>query len=529
MAAWSGQAGIVVAKPHGGVVSWSDACTFRWDPVIAMDGSRQKFLDQALESYRAGARAWSRDALLCGLVLLFAGVFVVAPFVGWSGERRAVEDERARVQQDQDRTAAAAHAIDGLLAALAKEQEAAATTADQLAGSLADRLKRFAGLVRSLQPGAALAPPEPGALPAPPPPPDFPGAAMVQQSAPPPAPLPALPTPPDPAQAAAALQSEFGLTADDLEQFRQAFEGGPGSDAWASASATSERLFKAEIERIYGQLQHAIDDQLTGLRATLAKGLAEVQAKNPEVGSGLPKAEELLPPSVVVRLPDDDQLFRSVAGKAEALNQVGLYQVNLDLDAASAPLHQAANALAKADTRLKDQRARLEADKAEIDRRLQELDGRLETLRGQLAGLAAPLQWLAIDTGGFVQLYPTLLALAALWLALRFRRLDDLRGRLEAGYRELDVAERDIRLALYVPEAALGWLQEPPSGLASALRLLRPALALGLALGLVLVTVWLQRAGEEPSLAWAALPLVLGLAACALILADRRQPAGQLT
>ena len=494
-----------------------------------MDGSRQKFLDQALESYRAGARAWSRDALLSGLVLLFAGVFVVAPFVGWNGERRAVEDERARVQQDQDRTVAAARAIDGLLTALAKEQETAASTANQLAGSLADRLKRFASLVRSLQPGAAPAAPEPGALPTPPAPPDFPGAAIVQQSAPPPAPLPTLPAPPGAEQAATALQDEFGLTPDDVEQFRQAFEGGPGSDAWASASTTTERVFKAEIERTYGQLEHAVEDQLTGLRATVAKGLAEVAAKAPEVASALPKAEELLPPTVVVRLPGDDQLFRSVPGKAEALNQVGLYQVNLDLDAASAPLHQAANALAKVDTRLRDQRAKLEASKAEIDRRLQELDARLETIRGELSGLGAPLQWLAIDTGGFVQLYPTLLALAALWLALRFRRLDDLRGRLEAGYRELDVAERDIRLALYVPEAALGWLHEPPSALASALRLLRPALALGLALGLVLVTVWLQRAGEEPSLAWAALPLVLGLAACALILADRRQPAGLLT
>ncbi len=494
-----------------------------------MAGSRQKFLDQALESYRAGARAWSRDALLSGLALLSAGVFVVAPFVGLTGERRTVEDERARVQQNQDQVVAATRGIDGLLAALGKEQEAASTTANQLAGALPDRLRRFASLVRSLQPGAALAPPEPGALPATPVQPDFPGAAIVQQSAPPPAVLPTLPAPPGPAQAAAALQDEFGLTADDLEQFRQAFEDGSGSDAWASASATSERLFKAEIERTYGQLEHAIEDQLTGLRATLAKGLADLAAKDPELGSGLPKADELLPPTAVVRLPAEDKLFRSVAGKAEAFNQVGLYQVNLDLDAASAPLHQAANGLAEAATRLRDQRAKLEASRTGIDRQLHELDGRLEAIRGQLGGLGAPLQWLAIDTGSFVQLYPTLLGLAALWLALRFRRLDDLRGRLEAGYRELDVPERDIRLALYVPEAALGWLQEPPAGLAGALRFLRPALALGLALGLVLVTVWLQRAGEEPSLGWAALPLALGLAACALILADRRHPAGQLT
>ena len=492
-----------------------------------MEGARQRFLDQALEGYRVGVRAWSRDALLGALVLLFAGVFVVAPFVGWTNERRVVEDERARVQRDQDGVVAAAHAIDGLLTAVAQAQAAAATSADQLAGTLSERLRRFAGLVRSLPPGA---PPEPGALPSTgEPPADFPGAAIAQQFAPTPAPLPGLPAPAGPVQAAAVLQNEFGLSADDLEQFEKAFEGGAGSDAWASASATSERLFKAEIERSYGLLEHAVDDQLTKLRATLTKGLAAVAADAPGSSGGLPKADVLLPAAAVVRLPADDRLFRSVEGKAAAFNQVGLYQVKLDLDAAAAPLHAAADQLAEADTRLEAQRAKLAASKAEIDRQLHDLDGRLETIRAELGGLGAPLKWLAIDTASFVQLYPTLLALVALWLALRYRRLDDLRGRLEAGYRELDLPERDIRLALYVAEAALGWLQEPPVSLASALRLVRPALALGLALGLVLVTVWLQRAGEEPSLGWAALPLALGLAACALILTERRQPVGRLT
>jgi hypothetical protein len=485
---------------------------------MAMEGSRQRFLDQALEGYRAGVRAWSRDALVGALVLVFAGMFVVAPFVGWTGERRAVEDERTRVQQTEDRVVAAAHGIDDLVSRIAQAEKAVASSADQLAGSLSDRLKRFASLVRSLQPGAATLPPQPAA--------DFPGAAIVQQAAPAPAAASGLPAAPDPA---AVLKDEFGLTPQDLEQFRQAFAAGPDSAAWASASATSERLFKAEIERTYGQLQSAVDDQLTKLRATLAKGLDEVAAKAPELASELPKADQLLPPAAVVRLPADDQLFRSVEGKAQAFSRVGLYQVNLDLDAATAPLHAAADQLAKADARLKDQRAKLDASKAKLDQQLHELDGRLETIRGELGGLGAPLKWLAIDTGGFVQLYPTLLALVALWLALRYRRLDDLRGRLEAGYRELGVEERDIRLALYVPEAALGWLPEPPASVAGALRLLRPALALGLALGLVLVTVWLQHAGEEPSLGWAALPLALGLAACALILTERRQPVGRLT
>ena len=125
-----------------------------------MDGSREKFLDRALEGYRAGARAWSRDALLGALALLVAGVFVVAPFVGWTNERRTVEDERTVVQQTEDRVVAAAHAVDDLLQAIKQAQAAVTGSADQLAQGLAERLKRFAGLVRSLQPGVAS--PEPG-------------------------------------------------------------------------------------------------------------------------------------------------------------------------------------------------------------------------------------------------------------------------------------------------------------------------------------------------------------------------------
>jgi hypothetical protein len=484
-----------------------------------MDGSREKFLDQALEGYRAGARAWSRDAVLGTLALLVAGVFVVAPFVSWTNERRAVEDERALVQQTQDRVVAAAHAIDDLLRAVNGTQAAVASAANQLAGELAGRLKRFTGLVRSLQPG--LAPPEPGgASAAGAPSADFPGAAMARQ-----APATA-PVPPEPAS---VLESEFGLAPKEIEELRKAFVAGPGTTAWSEASAASERLFKAEIERTYGSLQSAVNDQLTKLRATLAKGLDEIAVKAPELDPGLPKTGGLLPSATVVRLPSDDQLFRSAGGKAEAFGRLGLYQVNLDLDAAGAPLRASADQLAAASSRLQDQRAKLEASRARIEQQLKDLDGRVETIRGELAGLGGPLKWLALDTGSFVQLYPSLLALVALWLAVRYRRLDDLRVRLETGYRELGCEEKDVRLALYVPEAALGWLQEAPASLASALRLLRPALAFALALAIVLVTVWLQRAGAEPSLGWAALPLALGLAACALILTERRQPVGRLT
>jgi hypothetical protein len=356
---------------------------------------------------------------------------------------------------------------------------------------------------------------------------NFPGAAIAQQSAMPPQALPELLAPPLLAEPAGALREEFDLTAEDLEQFRRGFAEGAGSSAWQTASATSERVFRREIERSYGELERRVGAQLASVREDLAKGLAELRAVT-ELGSTLPEPAQLLPPTTVVRLPSQDELFRTVTGKAEAFRGVGLYQVNLDLDAASAPLHRAAALLTEASGRLEGQRAALERQRAGIERELQALDDRLATIRGELGGLGAPLQWLAIDTASFVLLYPTLVALAALWLAVRYRRLDDLGARLEAGYRELGIADREIRLALYIPDAALGRLQDPAAGSGRIGRWLRVLLALALALGLGLLGLWILRAAASPGWGWSAPPLLLGVLACWLMLRGRPPSTGVL-
>jgi hypothetical protein len=56
------------------------------------------FLDQALDGYRAGVKAWNRNVLLSGLALLLAGALIVAPFLHWSTESRAVELERDQLR-----------------------------------------------------------------------------------------------------------------------------------------------------------------------------------------------------------------------------------------------------------------------------------------------------------------------------------------------------------------------------------------------------------------------------------------------
>jgi len=493
---------------------------------MATSTSHRPFLDQALEAYRAGAKAWSRDVLLSGLALLFAGVFVVQPFLDWSRQDREVAGAREQVRQTQERVVAGERGIGGLLGALGEARAAAATTAETLAADLSQRLRRFADLARRLDERQAPPAPEPtppGGDPVSPgqwPQANFPGAAIAQQSALPPGHRPELLAPPLLAAPATALREEFGLTVEDLEQFRRGFAEGAGSGAWQIASATSERVFKREIERSYGELERRVGAQLAAVREDLAKGLAELRAAT-ELGSTLPEPEQLLPKATVVRLPSEDELFRTVAGKAEAFRGVGLYQVNLNLDAASAPLHRAAALLTEASGRLEGQRAALERQRAGIERELQALDDRLATIRGELGGLGAPLQWLAIDTASFVLLYPTLVALAALWLAVRYRRLDDLAARLEAGYRELGIADRDVRLALYIPDAALGRLQDPTAGSGRSGRWLRPLLALALALALGLLSLWILRAAGSPGWGWSAPPLLLGVLACWLMLRAR--------
>jgi hypothetical protein len=494
---------------------------------MATDTSHRPFLDQALEAYRAGAKAWSRDGLLSGLALLFAGVFVVQPFLDWSEQGRSVAEEREEVRRTQERVIAGERGIGGLLGALDQARAAAATSAETLAADLSQRLRRFAELARRLDEHLAPPAPEPtppGGEPNSPaqwPQANFPGAAMAQQFALPPDFRPELLAPPLLAEPADALREEFGLTAEDLEQFRRGFAEGAGSSAWQIASATSERVFRREIERSYGELERRIGAQLAAVREDLAEGLGELATTVAELGSTLPEPEQLLPKATVVRLPSEDELFRTVAGKAEAFRGVGLYEVNLNLDAASAPLHRAAALLTDASDRLEGQRAALEQQRAAIEGELRALDDHLATIRGELGGLGAPLQWLAIDTASFVLLYPTLVALAALWLAVRYRRLDDLGARLEAGYRELGIADRDVRLALYIPEAALGRLQDPTAGSGTIGRWLRPLLALALALGLGLLTFWILRAAGSPGWGWSAPPLLLGGLACWLMLRGR--------
>jgi hypothetical protein len=497
---------------------------------MAMDTSHRPFLDQALDAYRAGAKAWSRDGLLSGLALLFAGVFVVQPFLDWSEQGRSVAEEREEVRRTQERVIAGERGIAGLLGALDQARAAAATSAETLAADLSQRLRRFAELARGLD--ERLAPPAPELIPpggepnspAQWPQANFPGATMAQQFALP----PELLAPPLLAEPAAALREEFGLTAEDVEQFRRGFAEGADSGAWQIASATSEQVFKREIERSYGELERRVGAELAVAREHLADGLAELATSVAELGSTLPEPEQLLPRATVVRLPSEDELFRTVAGKAEAFRGVGLYEVNLNLDAASAPLHRAAALLTDASDRLEGQRAALERQRVAIEGELHALDDRLATIRGELGGLGAPLQWLAIDTASFVLLYPTLVALAALWLAVRYRRLDDLGARLEAGYRELGIADREIRLALYIPEAALGRLQDPTAGSGRVGRWLRLLLALALALGLGLLSLWILRAAGTAGWLWSAPPLLLGALACWLMLRARPPGTGVL-
>ena len=83
-------------------------------------------------------------------------------------------------------------------------------------------------------------------------------------------------------------------------------------------------------------------------------------------------ASELVPKAAVVRLPPEDRLFRSVAGKAEALGSIGLYEVQLDLEAARAPILASTDSLAETRRVLDDKRLTLQVRERETEAALEE-------------------------------------------------------------------------------------------------------------------------------------------------------------
>lgn len=479
---------------------------------------RQPFLDRAIEGYRAGVKAWSRDVLLAGLALFLAGAFITAPYLGWSAERAQVEGERAGALASQEALEAALGQLEGLANSVAATKATLAARAEQLARELSERLRRFAGLVRSLGPDGGA----PGPLTGPEALSNFPGANMAQQFALPMVQQQMLPV----LGPAEALQVDYGLDAAAVQELRRALTAGPETPAWQAASALTERVFRAEIERTYALLDREVAERLGALERTLASGLEAFAGASASLGLVLPAPDQLAPNATVVHLPSDDELFRTVGGKVEALRHLALYEVGLDLDAAEAPLRQVAGVVADSAARLEEQRAVLEARRTAVEGQLGALEARLQVLRAELGSVAGPLQWLALDATTFVQLYPTLLAAAFLWLAHRHRRLQALRRRLEADYREIGLSERDVRLALYVPEAALGDLETGARSVWA--RLARPLLVAVLVVSVLAITIWIQQspvATDASVWGWHLAAAVLAGLGSWLVLHGARSPA----
>lgn len=150
----------------------------------------------------------------------------------------------------------------------------------------------------------------------------------------------------------------------------------------------------------------------------------------------------------------------------------------------------------------------------------------MQVLRAELGSVAGPLEWLALDAITFVQLYPTLIAAAFLWLAHRHHRLQSLRRRLEADYRALGFSERDVQLALYVPEAALGGLDVAARG--ARARFARPLLVAVLLLTVLAIAVWIQQtpsASNGSAWGWHLAAAVLAGLGGWLVLHQARGPA----
>jgi hypothetical protein len=350
--------------------------------------------------------------------------------------------------------------------------------------------------------------------------PTFPSPVRVEQwQAPPDLPSAALPPvagwAAGPGLSAEAELRELGLDDAAIEQLRRAFANGPGSAEWAAASSLGEAIFRRRIEAAFGELEGAVASELGQLATELEARLGLVEPLQQALGLALPRARELVPKAAVVRLPPDDRLFRSVAGKAEAFGSVGLYEVQLDLEAARAPILASSDSLAETRRLLEDKRLTLETRQSETEAALETIDARLAAITSEAGSLGAPLQWLALDTGLFARLYPTLLAMAVLWLAIRRARLEALAMRLREDFADTGIDRHDIALALYVPDAMLGGRStaaEHPGR--------RWLVALAAALLVGVVTSWIASRGGDPAATawlWQMPALLLGLAGCLAI------------
>jgi hypothetical protein len=114
----------------------------------------------------------------------------------------------------------------------------------------------------------------------------------------------------------------------------------------------------------------------------------------------------------------------------------------------------------------------------ETQKSLTSLENRIGEAEKELARLSVPISWLPLDAHSFVACLPALSALAFFFLALRLTRLSKFRQRLISEMAQARAADREIHLALWVPNTVADLVFSPQAGPGSQLRFFRGLAAL---------------------------------------------------
>lgn len=498
-------------------------------PDDANQGERVALLAGVRTGYLAAVRKWSRDALLLGSGLFLAGAFLVVPYATQAEQLGVLEQRSASVEL---RGARLQTLVDGLESIAAVEQRLMrelSSDGTRLAGELTTRLQHLGNAVRGLREGGLEGE-------------SFPGASMAEQFQ-----LPTGSEPPgEVTDPVGTLALDYGLTGAEIELLAGDFAAGPEGPDYLAARQLVGRLFTEGVNAMYARLEQRTELALGELRDEVERTLPELAETAQALGVELPDAGQLVPdrPPITPPLletsdfegplrvplrsrPAPDHPFptalRTVDGKVEAM-AVETGRVAVETGRATAPLHELRGVALFEGSQLDDALVELQGSRAVLATELDALASQMEAAAEQLGDLTVATAWMPLHARDLVRLFPLLVALAFLYLTLRFDRTRDLRQRLERGYRDSGVQPDDVELLFFAAEASFDPFHRTRHGMGVVPRV--AALGFAALLVALFATVpsgWL--CDGPAALFSSALAGLVGVLACVAVLRLGRPPA----
>ncbi len=176
-----------------------------------------------------------------------------------------------------------------------------------------------------------------------------------------------------------------------------------------------------------------------------------------ELNVTLPQEQQLEVKFNPIPRPQDDRLFHTRAGKGRTLES-GVAGVVTDIDAATRPLQQASMALVASEQTLNQSLEELNQNEQRVEELIKSLQDGMGEVEKELTQISVPFSWMPMNVQTFVMAFPAFCSLAFFILAIRFARLSKLRLRLIREMSQADMKDKDIELALCVPNIMLDFL-----------------------------------------------------------------------